>query len=177
MIKIEWRGIKEFEKRYKISNLGQVKSLIGEEERIMKPSDNGSGYLAIAIRKSKKYIGKLIHRAVAEAFIENPKNKEYVNHIDGEKYNNSVENLEWVTPSESMDHSYIIGLHKSGENRWNSKLSTNDVKKIRISCKKEDVTQKSLAKKYGVSCALICRIVNNKQRKHDGIINVRLKRK
>ena len=90
------------------SNQYEIKDVIPyiHLERILKQADNGHGYLRIN-RGGKTYY---IHRLVAEAFISNPENKSQVNHIDGNKYNNNLENLEWVTPKENSDHAWRIGL-------------------------------------------------------------------
>ena len=76
----------------------------------MKPSRSSSGYLHVQLYIDGKSFTKLIHQLVAEAFIENPDNKPDVNHIDGNKLNNNVSNLEWVTKSENIRHSLRTGL-------------------------------------------------------------------
>ena len=76
--------------------------------RIVKQQNSNSGYLRVELG-GKKY---LVHRLVAQAFIENHDNKPHVNHIDGNKKNNSAENLEWTTQSENQKHAYKMGLQK-----------------------------------------------------------------
>lgn len=110
----------------------------------------------------------LVHRLVAEAFIRNPESKETVNHIDGNKANNTVENLEWATINENIAHAYKIGLRTFPEKRLQQmyegqKLTKHDVEEIRAEFK-EGVRQKDLADKYSVSRAQICRIVNGLSR-------------
>lgn len=107
-----WKDVKGYEGYYQISNLGNVMSLKfnhADIRRLIKPFDNG-GYNMVCFNLngvSKKF---LVHRLVAEAFIPNHENKPCVNHIDGNKRNNSVENLEWVTKSENTRHAIRIGL-------------------------------------------------------------------
>lgn len=72
-----------------------------------------SGYLKLTLRKNNKQYNKTVHRLVAEAFIPNPDNKLQVNHIDGDKQNNNVNNLEWCTKSENMKHAFKTGLSKA----------------------------------------------------------------
>jgi len=102
-----WKPIKDFD-GYFISNFGRVKNSKG---KILKYYVQNSGYQVIKLHKNKKGHHKLIHRLVAETFIDNPNNKPEVNHKDGNKQNNKVENLEWVTPSENRKHAIELGLY------------------------------------------------------------------
>lgn len=113
MIEI-WKPVKGFE-NYEVSNLGQVKSLNYNRTKgtkILKPGMDTNGYLQVHLSKNGKHYAKSIHRLVAEAFIPNIDNKPEVNHIDGNKQNNKVENLEWVTRRENNKHAYDTGLLK-----------------------------------------------------------------
>ncbi|MCT0050136.1 NUMOD4 motif-containing HNH endonuclease [Lactococcus lactis] len=109
---IEWRDIAGFEGQYEVSNTGLVKSLKGKKERIMKPKRkkifkrDGStelGYEELVLSNGGVRTSKLVHRLVAQAFIPNPEIKSEVNHLDENKGNNSVENLQWSTRKENLE--------------------------------------------------------------------------
>ncbi|NFG01740.1 hypothetical protein FCV36_05215 [Clostridium sporogenes] len=109
-----WKDIKGYEGLYQVSNLGKVKSLITTQSRrigILK-SYNHSGYRRINLYKNGKGKKYYIHRLVAKAFISNVNNYPEVNHIDGNKQNNRVENLEWCTSSQNQIHAFKIGLQR-----------------------------------------------------------------
>lgn len=114
-----FKPIDEFNGRYLISNLGRVKSLnyiypgnIG----YLKPIQHHGGYQVVHLSKDGKIYNRMIHTLVAKAFIPNPENKPIVNHIDGNKANNHVSNLEWVTYKENTAHAIRIGIHDPHEN-------------------------------------------------------------
>lgn len=137
-MKEEWKDIYGYEGLYKISNLGEIKSLerkvnynnirkITVHERIIKQRSNG-GYKEVSLSKNNKGKNLSVHRLVAIHFIPNPYNKKEVNHIDGNKSNNNIHNLEWVTPSKNVRHSYDMGLARNdGENHPTNKLTESDV--------------------------------------------------
>ena len=114
-----WKDIEGYENKYQISNLGNVKSLetwTGDKyirrEKILKNMVYGNGYYYVCLSKNGKVKKYKVNRLVAQAFIPNPDNKPFTNHIDGDKLNNNVDNLEWCTQSENMKHASMIGLRK-----------------------------------------------------------------
>ena len=116
--------------------------------RYVKPQPNGKGYLRVAIGKKLMFV----HRLVAEKYIPNEDNKPQVNHKDGNKLNNCVDNLEWVTNQENRDHAVKNGLHASGEKCPYSKLTKSQVSFIREHI---EITPTEMAKVFGVSRATI----------------------
>lgn len=158
-----WVSIKN-NPNYQISNLGNVKSLNNykrKDNKILSPSLSKSGYYHIGIKKDKKRIYYTIHRLIAIHFIENKENYKCVNHIDGNKLNNSIENLEWCNHSYNNKHSYDKGLNKNNENHGRAKLSNNDVLLIKEKLN-NNISQRKLAIEFNVSQACINRINVNK---------------
>lgn len=92
-----WKDVVGYENLYKVSNLGNVMSFWGKTPHLIKPFQNQKGYLYVDLRFFNKRKTVSIHRLVAKAFIPNPNNLPQINHIDEDKTNNRVENLEWCT--------------------------------------------------------------------------------
>jgi len=103
-----WKDIKGFEGMYQASTCGHIRN--SRTGHIMSPCLNRKGYPQTSLWKNKKGHSKTIHRHVAETFIPNPENKPQVNHIDGNKLNNNIDNLEWNTSNENIQHAYDNGL-------------------------------------------------------------------
>ena len=123
----KWKDVKDFEKLYQISNLGNVRSLDtiinckgakGIDEhlrkgRILKKHKGTTGYYYINLSKNSKIKQVRVHRLVAETFIPNPNNLPCVNHKDGNKLNNNTSNLEWCSYSYNNSEAYKIGLKQN----------------------------------------------------------------
>lgn len=108
-----WMPVKGYEGLYEVSNLGRLKSLPRKGTRggIIAPTyTNTKHYAHVVLAKNAKGRTMSLHRIVAEAFISNPDNKPQVNHKDGNKRNNAVDNLEWATQEENMQHAFRTGL-------------------------------------------------------------------
>lgn len=107
-----WKDIEGFEGLYRVSNKGDVKSLVNnkgvEREKILKPFINSKGYLQVDLCKNKKRYIKKVHRLVAQAFLPNPQNYPCINHKDECKTNNVVTNLEWCTQKYNTNYGSCI---------------------------------------------------------------------
>lgn len=162
-----WKYIDGFED-YQISNFGRVKSFKNGKEKILRYRKSSNGYLNIQLFKDGKSRTFKIHRLVANAFIDNPNNLSEVNHKDGDKTNNIVDNLEWSTRSHNIKHAFDNGLRKPyphiGEQNGQHKLTQDDVDEIRRVYIKGDKVfgAKPLARKYNVSKTAIQYIIQNK---------------
>lgn len=107
-----WKDIEGYSGQYQISNKGNVKSFKRNQKGVnLKPQISGQGYLAVSLLTEGKAKWHKVHRLVALAFLENPENKQEVNHLDGDKTNNCVENLVWANRSENTKHAYDAGLN------------------------------------------------------------------
>jgi hypothetical protein len=131
-----YKDIKGYEGLYQISNLGNIRSLDRQswngnswftlKGKQLSPADNGKGYLFVGLCKNGKIRSRCyIHRLVAETFLPNPNNKPCVNHIDGNKQNNCLSNLEWVTYEENNKHAYKTGLKQPTKKTQKSVIATN----------------------------------------------------
>jgi len=163
----KWKNITGYNNYY-VSTEGRVKSKNDKgnwgNERILKIIERKSGYCVVNLYSysdgNKKMKQCRVHKLVAKAFIPNPKNKPLINHIDGDKTNNSVNNLEWVTHSENMNHSYKNGFHNQPSGQKTTKLTPKEVKEIRNRYKKEDISQYNLSIEYNVCESTIRNVVN-----------------
>lgn len=161
-----WKPIKDWEFLYEVSNLGRVKSLERKvsakngakrtvKERILKFNDS-RGYLLVHLSKSQHNTkGYKVHRLVAEAFIPNPQGKPCVNHINGIKTDNRVENLEWVTHLENSRHATDTGLLNpaKGESSGKSVLCKEEVLEICNILDEGKLPYSKIASKFGISCS------------------------
>ena len=161
-----WKPVVGYEKLFLISNKGRLKRI--KTGNILKPTLIGRGYCSCYVSLGSRNKGKLfrIHRLVAEAFIDNPDNKPQVNHIDCNKLNNNVDNLEWCTNHENMQHAHdnkLMNLPK-GEKSKNSKLNKKEVLEIREYQGK--LSSRKVGILYNIDKSTILSIWNRKTWKH-----------
>jgi hypothetical protein len=165
-----WKDVIGFEGYYQVSNLGKIKSLSryikhsrGSDmllkEKILSTQVNCHGYLKVILSKHNSQKTFRVHTLVCKAFLNNPENKRDINHINGNKTDNRLINLEYNTRSENMKHCFRIGLncHK-GQNHNQSKLNEKDVLDIR-SEKYKGFKIKDIAFIYGVKPCTISNII------------------
>jgi hypothetical protein len=171
----QWKDIKNYEGLYQISNKGRVKRLAGKclakagkyrnlSENILICFPNKTRYNYLYVNLNNNGIKQFrIHRLVALHFIPNPNDLPEVNHIDGDKNNNTVENLEWCTNLENIRHSYKIGTHKirTGEKAPNTKLTLEQVKQIKEKLNNKEYGR-SIAKEFNISEGMVSLIKHNK---------------
>jgi hypothetical protein len=172
-----WKDIKDYEGLYQVSSLGNVKSIdraisskngkriFNVNGKPLKGFANKNGYKRVHLTKEHKGKSYFVHRLVAFNFLDKPNYKCEVNHIDGNKFNNFISNLEWVTHSENLQHAFDNGLAKKmmGSKNHKAKLNEDDVREIRkIASQKRNYGRKDIAKKYGVTEKHIQDIVNSK---------------
>ncbi|MBQ3727123.1 MAG: NUMOD4 motif-containing HNH endonuclease [Selenomonadaceae bacterium] len=160
----QWRDVVGYEGLYKVSNYGRVKSFQKNKPTIL------VGYRKREYYKARLSDNKLVsvHKLVAQSFIPNPEDKPTVNHIDGNKLNNCVSNLEWATYSENNRHAYDTGLQKRGCERSTSKLTANQVRYIRENCIPRDFKfgMHALARRFGVSYSTINSVYHGRSYKN-----------
>lgn len=141
-------------------------------ERFMKTHLNKTGYPCVGLKMGGKQKILLVHRLVAQAFIPNPENKPYINHKDGTRDNNNVDNLEWCTQKENVYHAIHV-LHRwtttekqrktaSIYGKLNRKLTMDDAIEIRRLYRSGEYSSIQLSKMFGLSKGCVLRIIHNK---------------
>lgn len=166
-----WKDIEGYNGLYQVSNLGRIKSFHKVTERIKSLVPDKDGYSTVCLCLKGIYRQTKVHRLVAIYFISNPENKPQVNHKNGIKTDNKVENLEWNTQSENSKHAYRTGLSSESlkrnrvayirEQNGNAILNSLQVSEIRSKYKKYVYSARKLALEYNVSKSCITHIINN----------------
>lgn len=178
-----WKDVVGFEGHYQVSNLGNVRSLprlrlsrggsfAPVKGKMLVPQLKKDGYFRVHLRKDEINTYPSVHRLVAQAFLDNSENKPCVNHKDGVKVNNTVDNLEWCTVSENTIHAIRCGLYTPpvikdftlyGDNHPNTKISQSDISVI-FEMRKSGKKLKSIADSFNVGISQIHRILKFKSR-------------
>lgn len=155
----EWRNVVGYEGRYQVSNYGRVKSLLQKYPKIMRADVQSKGYVQIRLFKNGHSKNCGVHVLVAQAFMLNFEQKPEVDHINGDKENNCVWNIDWTTRRENASRAYRLGLIKinRGTQSHFAKLCAEEV--IYIKNNPDSLKSRELAKKFNVSRATINRII------------------
>ncbi|AXQ67825.1 HNH endonuclease [Bacillus phage Kioshi] len=158
------KGVVDNGDNYSVSSLGKIRN--DKLDIVLKHAIN-KGYHCVGLCSKSKRINYTVHRLVALAFLDNPSDKEQVNHLDGNKSNNKLSNLEWSTRSENTKHAYDTGLSsRVGEKNSKNKLTSDDVIEIRRLFKTGKYNTLDLANRYNVTRPNINSIVKGKSWKH-----------
>ena len=180
-----WKPVKGYEGFYEVSNMGNVKALqrtvnSGKchrtwKEHFIRFGVDANGYFRTNLAKYGVNKTVKVHRVVAEAFVPNPLNLPEVNHIDGNKQNNNVENLEWCSRSENIKHAVGIGLKRlDGEFNPSHKLTAEEIEFIRENYipRHWEFGTVALGKRFKVHRKTISRVINNQSWKVGDVIYV-----
>lgn len=146
-----WKEIANYDGKYEVSNNGNVRN--SKTKKLLKPSDNSFGYYKVCLSKNGKITTHRVHRLVAETFLNNPDELPQVNHINGIKTDNRVENLEWVSIKDNIIHSFANGLNKSRKSV------------ICIETNKEYRSVLEAAKETGIDNSAICKVCRGERKK------------
>jgi hypothetical protein len=168
--KMQLNSVKEFEDfadYYQVETNGDRCWVIGKDGKVLKTGGCHGYRKYCPMLKTGKSKNILEHRLFAICFIQNPENKSEVNHRDGVKSNNSLSNLEWVTPKENTNHAVRTGLQdNSGERHGQAKLQDSEIPMI-FDMRKMGLTQKAIGLHFGVSQTQISHILLGKRRSYN----------
>lgn len=155
-----WKDIEDYEGLYQVSNFGRVKRVT--TGIILKGGKNKDGYLLVRLYKNSIGSTKGVHRLVANVFIPNPENKPEINHIDEDKTNNKVSNLEWMTAKENTNHGTRNG--RMSRSKSIPIIATN----IKTCESQEFYGTNECARQLGLSPGSICKCLKGRYRQTGG---------
>ena len=170
----EVKPVLGYEGRYSVDDTGVIYTARrrGTSGGILPQRLNSSGYYRVDLQDGNKKRSVFVHRIVAEAFIAMEPGRDFVNHKDGNKLNNHVDNLEWCTRSENINHAYKNGLmhevHPSGEQHTNSKVTDEEAITI-YQLYRTGVSGIQIGKMFNVGKNVAYRIVNGKRKLSNGM--------
>lgn len=173
-----WKEIPNYEGFYEVSNYGKVRSItrktqFGVGYRVYKGKElklqaDKDGYKRVALHKEGKQKRFFVHRLVGLCFIDNPENKPVINHIDGDKANNYVENLEWVTRSENDIHAFDTGLRAPHDGGTSRKVVQMDKDTLEVLGEYKSMSEAS--RETGISVPMISYCCNGKIKTAKGFV-------
>jgi hypothetical protein len=146
----EWRDVAPGIGKYQVSNLGRLRSV--RINRVLPGSVNKKGYLMTFLRGGDKPLSFPIHRLVAQAFIPNPDNKPFINHKNGIKTDNRIENLEWCTPGENVRHAIKTGLSNPGSSQLRKVAQMKDGQIIKVFNSTSELTSAGFDRRIIYQC-------------------------
>lgn len=144
--------------KIEVSNYGNVRRIFKSGTSYYKGSVNHDGYLRIKLSINGKTFNKFAHVLVAETFLDNPNNYSQINHINGDKLDNHVDNLEWCSASHNMQHAYDNKLKRTDKRHSRAKLTESEVLDIYNS----ELSVLKLVEKYSIDRTVVFKIRNGK---------------
>jgi len=158
---MKWKRVVGYESKYEVSDSGLVRKTSGA---ILGQWKNSSGYMMVRLSSPRSQ--ERVHRIVAAAFIPNPSRLPHINHLDFNRANNHVNNIEWCSPRQNLRHSRNAGrmppCQWAGRRGWNAKLSDSKAEQIRREYKNGGTSWGILSIKFGINKKSIGKIIHNK---------------
>ena len=152
------RWIDGYDGIYSVTESGEIYSYKCGKKKALKPSGGNHGYLNVVLSKDGIKTTRGVHRCISVAFLNNPNKFPQVNHIDGNKLNNNIANLEWCNASHNAIHAFRMGLNPC-------KLTINDVNKIKLLISQANHTLTEISRIFNVSYTCIQGVSTNKHLK------------